>query len=157
MQNIIFTMTESDNTSTLPDKVEKNDMVVNTTDEDDESDAEITSTANTPHSAVVRKQKLASKQLKKRLKFAEDNKVEEQVFLPEDSNWRIHDPYSEETVSRDKLDYRSQFSFSQLLYNCLILGSISMIKSTSTTLALTVKVTLSSSPSLMVLKMTRLE
>ena len=57
-------------------------------EETNESDDEDSSIAGTPHAKTVRKQRYASKLLKKRINNI--NEPVSQVYLPEETDWIIH-------------------------------------------------------------------
>ena len=56
--------------------------------EENESDDEDSSIAGTPHAKTVRKQRYASKLLKRRINNI--NEPVSQVYLPEETDWKIH-------------------------------------------------------------------
>ena len=60
----------------------------NENNETNESDDEDSSMAGTPHAKTVRKQRYASKLLKKRINNI--NEPVSQVYLPEETDWIIH-------------------------------------------------------------------
>ena len=57
-------------------------------EETNESDDEDSSIAGTPHAKTVRKQRYASKLLKRRINNI--NEPVSQVYLPEETDWKIH-------------------------------------------------------------------
>ena len=96
-------MTETES-SAKHDKVDV-EGAGDTNDSDDEEEEE-SQKPLTPHSQVIKKQRLASKLLKKRLKLDNLEPVG-QIFLPDDSSWRL---LNESMVASDNereiLDYR---------------------------------------------------
>jgi len=89
---------------------------INTRDSDSDDNEEL---CRTPHSQVVRKQRLTSKLLKKRINLADSPTC--QVFLPEDTSWRIHETctdvfsvaneiskYSENFCDKDHSNYKGE-------------------------------------------------
>lgn len=98
-------MTETEN-SAIHDKVDVKGAGDNDRDSEEEEEEQ---TPLTPHSQVVKKQRLASKLLKKRLKLDVLDPIG-QIFLPEDSSWRLLN----ETAltldnNREILEYRKHF------------------------------------------------
>jgi len=73
------------NTETLVVSNDGDTLPVNSRDSESDENEEV---CRTPHSQVVRKQRLTSKKLKKRIALAD--RPTSQVFLPEDTSWRIH-------------------------------------------------------------------
>ena len=73
--------------------------------DEEESEDEDSSIVGTPHSKVVRKQRYASKLLKRRINNV--NEPVAQVFLPEETDWKIHNNSTAETNQKSELsNYR---------------------------------------------------
>ena len=72
----------------------------NKNDETKESDDEDSSMAGTPHAKSVRKQRYASKLLKRRINNI--NEPVSQVYLPEETDWIIHDNSFAETSQKSE-------------------------------------------------------
>lgn len=97
-------MTETES-SAIHDKVDV-EGGGDTNDGDSDEEEESPQKPLTPHSQVIKKQRLASKLLKKRLRL-DHLEPAGQIFLPEDSSWRLLD---ESLIGSDNereiLDYR---------------------------------------------------
>ena len=65
-----------------------------------ESDDEDSSMAGTPHAKTVRKQRYASKLLKRRINNI--NEPVSQVYLPEETDWKIHSTSFAETSQKSE-------------------------------------------------------
>lgn len=72
----------------------------NENNETNESDDEDSSMAGTPHAKTVRKQRYASKLLKKRINNI--NEPVSQVYLPEETDWIIHKNSTAEISKRNE-------------------------------------------------------
>lgn len=105
--------------------------------DEEESEDEDSSIVGTPHSKVVRKQRYASKLLKRRINNV--NEPVAQVFLPEETDWKIHNNTTAETNQKSELsNYRKHFCDKEHLnYRChdAVLGPIliSVMQESATT------------------------
>ena len=81
----ISNKTETQPTATLVSPSGDTEIINEETNESDDEDSSI---AGTPHAKTVRKQRYASKLLKRRINNI--NEPVSQVYLPEETDWRIH-------------------------------------------------------------------
>jgi len=106
-------------------------------EETNESDDEDSSIAGTPHAKTVRKQRYASKLLKRRINNI--NEPVSQVYLPEETDWKIHSNSTAELSQKSEWsNYRQNFCDKEHLnYRCndSVLGPIliSVLQEASTT------------------------
>ena len=93
--------------------------------DEEESEDEDSSIVGTPHSKVVRKQRYASKLLKRRINNV--NEPVAQVFLPEETDWKIHNNTTAETNQKSELsNYRyklNNFLISHVIRNKKVLNN----------------------------------
>ena len=97
--------------------------------DEEESEDEDSSIVGTPHSKVVRKQRYASKLLKRRINNV--NEPVAQVFLPEETDWKIHNNTTAETNQNSELsNYRyklNNFLISHVIRNKKVLNNFKKI------------------------------